>query len=124
MPAAKLDLVGEQGASFYMKLTINDSNGAPVDLTGNEYVGQIRAAVGAATLLAAMAFNILDQTANKGQVEVTIDAATMEALPLPAQKLPQRTSTVFCYDIDVTYPDTTVDRLLNGLFTVSPTVIA
>lgn len=124
MGAANLDFEIEQGASFYRKLTIKDSVPALVDLTGYVYSGQIRTGPGQTPILASFSFNILNQATNKGEVEVTLTPADTAALPIKKQSGPGRSDISYAYDIFVTYPNGTKDRVLYGKVKVSPRVTA
>jgi hypothetical protein len=70
----KLDLEVKQGETFFRLLKIKDELGAPIDLTGFTFFGQIRTSPLAA-LFVNFNFNILNQFDNKGMVEMTIPSA-------------------------------------------------
>ena len=122
MPAAKLNLYAEQGATFYRKLTFKDADGNKIDLTGNVYNGQVRKATGDATILATFTCTVLNQVSNKGEVELEISSLDMASLPLKVQKNPERVTEKFAYDVEVTFPSTKKERVIEGVFEVSPEV--
>ena len=124
MSAAILNLSMEQGASFFRKLTFKDKDGNRIDLTGNSYSGQVRTATGQATTIASFTFVLADQTnpATKGDVDMKLSSIQTAGFPMKIQKNAERTTEKFAYDVEVTYPDSTKDRVLQGIIEMSPEV--
>lgn len=122
MSASSFDLEIDQGSSFYRKLILQDEDEVPVDLTGSTFRGQIRRFPGDIALLAQFTCTVLDQTTNEGEVEVTLTAAQTAALPTGRQGVPQRRDQTYAYDIERVFTDGTVQRVMQGLVTMSPEV--
>jgi hypothetical protein len=120
MAAASLDILVEQGATFSRVLTIKDSSGNPINITGWTFAGEIRATAPSGTILANFAFSIIN--AALGQVSWTLDATTSAGIAvLPAPSYIRLISN-YTYDINATHLDGTVERLLQGTCQVSPEV--
>lgn len=123
MAAGKLDLYIEQGANFYKLLTLQDATGAAIDLTGYTFAGQIRRKADSGAVLLAFTFTILNQTTNRGQLELTLTALQTATLPDQPQPTADRIASTFAYDIEMTRTsDGFVARLLEGKVTLSPEV--
>jgi hypothetical protein len=123
MSAGIHDIYIEQGADFYMLVTLQDSEGARFDLTGHTFTGKIRRTASATSVDANFTFTILNQgvEATKGQVEVEIDAVTTAAIVLDDSPDAQRTKTEFSYDIESILAGV-VTRWLEGVAEISPEV--
>jgi len=122
MAAANLDILIEQGATFSRTLTIEDSNGAPIDLTGWTFVGKIRALQEDSSAIGTFSFTILNQVTNKGQVTWSMSATNTLALPAVVTKSYQRVNYYSLYDINATHADGSVERILQGTCQISPEV--
>ena len=122
MSAGTYNMNIDQGADFKLTLTIKDSTDTEVDLTGHTFRGQIRKTISNATVVASFTFNILDQVANTGQVEVSLDAATSTAILIPKQDNTTRKAEKFAYDIESEDGAGTVVRWLEGVVNLSPEV--
>lgn len=85
MSAGKLSLYLEQGVDESWVLTIEDSTGAPVNLTGYTFRGQIRAFALSSVILGSFSFGFADQSipANLGKVTMSLSAAISSAMVLP-----------------------------------------
>jgi len=70
----KLDLEIKQGEDFFRLLTIKDELGAPINLTGFTFTGQVRATSLTETFLE-FTFNVKNQVTNLGQVEMIMSSA-------------------------------------------------
>ena len=79
MAAAKLNLKIAQGATFLRTLTIQDSSGNPINITGWTFDSEIKDRIGG-TLLGTFSFVILDQGTNLGQVTMNLTPAQTKAL--------------------------------------------
>ena len=122
MSAGTANLTAEQGATFYQKLIIRDAEDALIDLTDDTFRGKVKKNVTDETAVATFAFNILDQVTNKGEVEMTLTAAQTAAITLRKQQVQERTTEDFCYDVERELADGTVQRIMQGKFSVSPEV--
>lgn len=121
MAAANLDLLVEQGATFTRTLTLKDSAGAPIDITGWTFAGQIRKKYDSSSPLVSFTCAIVGAATN-GQFSITLSHTQTSALPvLPAQDN-SRSPTLYSYDIECVKSDSTKARLLQGLVKVSPEV--
>lgn len=121
MAAGKYTMNIEQGADYKIKLTIKDSAGALVDLTGHVFRGQIRKNVSDATVQASFTFNILNQVTNKGQVEVLLSNTSSSAIVIDAQAKVNRELVSMPYDIESSNGAEDV-RWLEGIVKMSPEV--
>lgn len=119
--SGKYDMTISQGSDFLLNVTIKDSAGALVDLTGHTFSGQIRKTASDATVQASFTFNILNQGTNPGEVEVKLDAALSTAIILEKSKNASRKVTTMTYDVESVNGGTTV-RWLEGLAKISPEV--
>jgi hypothetical protein len=122
MPAAKLDIYIEQGASFKRKLTFKDSENTPIDLTGNTFEGKVKKNISDSAAVATFTITVLDQITNTGEVMVELTATQTSAIALKSQRTPTRSTEKFCYDIERTLPDLRKERVLEGIAEVSPEV--
>lgn len=122
MAAAKYDLTIEQGATFLRTITLKDSGGTEIDLTGWSIRGQIRVKQGAGSPLATFTGTILDQVSATGQATISLTAAQTSALPVPEGSPGVRVNSAYLYDVEMVRPDTSVLRVLQGLATVVPEI--
>ena len=122
MSAALLSLIVEQGADFKRVLTIKDSAGVVVNLTGYSFAGQIRRHYGDTKKLADFAFNILDQgiSGNVGKVEMAISNANTSLIP--ATLNPDGTLMDYVYDVEMTNASSFKDRIIRGPIVFIPEV--
>ncbi len=115
MAAFKVPLKIDQGASFSKLATWKVGTPAvPVDLTGCTALAHVRASLEAADILITMS------TAN-GKIVLGGVAGTVEIL-LSAAETAAITWRSAVYDLEITFPDTTVRRLMYGSVTISPEV--
>lgn len=132
MAAKTMDLLVEQGSTFELDFTWADSALAddgtstqvPKDLTGCAARMQIRSGYGAPVMLEASTENgrIL-LGADTGRVRVLLDAALTDAAPIyftpsGASRVRGRAK----YDLEVTFPDGTVNRVLEGRVRFIPNI--
>jgi hypothetical protein len=104
----------DQGADFVRTLTISDSTGTPIDLTGYTFAGQARPVVESPTSYA-FTFTILNQISNTGKVTWLIPDTLFTALVLTK-------SVKYVYDIEMTDTAPLTKRILRGYLTISPEV--
>jgi hypothetical protein len=117
MPAATLNITVEQGSHYEIQLTVNDENDDPIDLTGFEFAGQIRAKSSKTESLADFDFEITDAAA--GLVRAFIISDDTAAIPVKAPSGELRGSSVYVYDIEYGPAAGERYRLLQGTATVS-----
>jgi len=122
MSAASYNMNIDQGADFIVQLTIKDSTGTAIDLTGHLFSGHIRKSISDATIQASLAFTILNQGTDLGRVDVSLSAATSTAILIPSQKNTTRKDVKFAYDIESIDGAGTVVRWLEGQVLLSPEV--
>lgn len=121
MSAGTYTMTIEQGSSFSMQLTINDSLDAPIDLTGHVFRGQIRKTISDTVIQASFTFTLLDQITDTGKVSVTLTDAETAAIAVPAQRTVLRTTVAMSYDIESEIAGV-VYRWLEGTANISPEV--
>ena len=122
MPAANQDLTAEQGATFSLLLTIKDSSNVAVDLTGNTYAGQVRKKISDEDPVATFTCTVQNQITNTGELLISLTPAETSAIPMKSQNKQERTLEEYAYDIEATYPDGSKERILEGIFSLSPEV--
>lgn len=121
MAAAKLDIYIEQGSTFKRTLKFKMADGVtPLDISGNTFRGQIRQGISDAAIVASFTCTITNGPG--GEVDITLTAAQTSAIELKPQKSPYREPQDFSYDVERVLPDTTVERVLEGLAKISPEV--
>lgn len=121
MAAGNLDLHIEQGATFQRQLTLKDSGGTPVDLTGRTFRGKVKDNI-QGDLVATFSFTLLDQITDTGKVLITLTAAETAAIPVPKGKNATRTSEDYIYDVEMVLTGGEVERVIQGKITVSAEV--
>lgn len=124
MAAGNYNILIEQGATFFVTLTLKDVNAYPIDLTGLTFRGKLKKAFTDVAATANFSFNVLDQTdpIYVGQVEVSLSPIITADLETSATGIVRSLSTLV-YDIE-SENDTTgeVLRWLQGEAKVSPEV--
>lgn len=110
MAAGKYDIVIDQGSSFGLDLTVQES-GSAKDLSDYNVRGQIRPTVTSSTLTASFTGTVTN--AAQGKINLALTATTTGGI----------SSGKYFYDIEIfTANDAVVTRLLQGTATVSPEV--
>lgn len=106
MPAGKLDLLIEQGATFKQSLIVNDGSGAPLNLTGFTARMQIRASVEAADSLIELTTenSRITLTPAQGRVDLLISATDTAGLTFESA----------VYDLEIVNAGGEVTRLVQG----------
>lgn len=126
MAAAVYNIFIEQGATFKAEMVFKDSDGVPIDQTGRTFTGQIRRRYDATSVLATFTISLANQITDTGKIIITIPAAQTAAIPVEpstqSNDPKKRPESIYQYDIEATNVDTTVDRVLQGIATVSPEV--
>lgn len=112
MTAAPWKICIEQGASYTLGIGLLDQNGAPIALAGYAARMQVRAVIGAPDP------PLIDLSTGTGGI--TVDTVNNRfVITIPATQTAAYTWTHGVYDLLVTAPDGTVDRLLRGEVDVS-----
>jgi len=114
MPAAKLDLLIEQGATFKHTLFVKQGaaeSGPPADLTGYTARMQIRSEVESTSILIELTVSNgrIAITPAEGKIAITISAADTAALEFE----------VGVYDVELVSASGEVDRIVQGKVTLS-----
>ena len=125
MAAYNLNIYIEQGANFLRKLKFTDNASPtpnPIDLTGFVYEAKLRKTIDAQTAILNFTCTVLNQTTNPGEMTIELTASQTSSIPLKAQKVQQRVTEPFAYDLEVTYPSGFKERILQGVADVSPEV--
>ena len=107
MPAARFDLIIEQGADYEATIPVLDEAGQPQTLTGWTAAGQIRAGYASTTALAT-----LDLTAGATDIILRVPAATSAAWGFRLAR----------YDVEVVAPGGATTRLVEGAVVVRPEI--
>lgn len=111
MPAAKLNLLVEQGATFKKRLTWRDKNRRPVPLVGYTARMQIRPTVASTEV-------IYELTSANGRIVLTSPGV----IELNISDADTSTLKAGVYDLELVSPTGQVIRLIEGKVTVSPEV--
>ena len=100
-----------QGESYNLDATLTNSTGANVNLSGYSLRGQVRYSYGSTGVLLNLSPTIT--SAISGAINVNLTPTQTAELP----------TTIAVYDIEsYVSGDSVVNRVLNGLFTISPEV--
>lgn len=100
-----------QGESYNLDATLTTCSGSVVNLSGYSLRGQVRYSYGSTGVL--LNLNPTITNATGGALNVALTPAQTAALP----------TTIAVYDIEsYVSGDSTVNRVLNGLFSISPEV--
>lgn len=104
--AQKLNIVIDQGTSFYTTFNVNDDAGNPIDLTG--YIGssQLRKHY---------------TSSNATPFTVTMDSSGTVQLSMTSNVTSSLTAGRYVYDVEV-YDGSNTSRLVEGIVTVTPQV--
>lgn len=122
MSAGKLDFTIEQGTTFQRKITLTDELDVPIDLTGRTFRGQIKKVAGHGVALATFSFSLLNQLTNPGELYFSLTDVQTAAIPAAKQTAATKETVQYAYDIEMIYPTGNVERLLEGVVTISPEV--
>ncbi len=107
MPAARYDLIVEQGSDYLLRVPVLNEFGQPVTVTGWTVTGQVRARHSSDTVL-----QQLDVTPNGTYVELRIPRATSSAWTFLAAR----------YDVEIVSPGSEGTRLIEGGVYVRPEI--
>ena len=118
MIAGVLDIYIEQGTTWSIDLTIQQSNGQPMDLTGYTGRCQIRSSAISQTILASPAVTVTDAKNGKLTISLTAD----ETAAIPVNGYSYSSVSQYVYDLELVDGMGRVMRLLNGYARISPEV--
>lgn len=121
MSAGNYDILVEQGATFLLTITIKDTSGNPINLTGQTFRGKIKKSFTDVTAQANFTFTLANQITNPGKVTVELSATDTAGIVLNTQGT-ARVLTVMAYDIESQDGSGVVKRWLQGLAKISPEV--
>jgi len=107
--AAELNISINQGSTFSMTSTVNDSNGDPIDLTSATISSMIRQNVGDAS--PAATFDVVGTDLANGQFEIRLEPAVTAALSFSGN--------IAVWDLDIEYSPTEVDTVFFGRVTLN-----
>jgi hypothetical protein len=114
MTAATYNITVEQNATFKRRFNCLDKIRMPMDLTGYAAHMQIRDTAGAV---------ICDLSTENGKIVLGGLAGTID-LTIPLSETSLFTFTTAAYDLKLTEPDLTQDRVVQGVVSLSPGVTA
>jgi len=120
MSAGQLNLTIEQGASFLKIFTVKDHEGTPIDLTGFSLRGQIRETYSASSVIASFSFEIHEPLAGKFKMKLT--PAQTAAIPVETAVSYKKTPNRYAYDVELVTDTGEVERLVEGIASISPEV--
>jgi hypothetical protein len=107
--AGFVELTIEQGANFSTTVTVNDTTGAPTNLTNFSSQAQLRK-------------SYYSSTANNFTVSITNAAAGELTISLSAANTANLTPGRYVYDLLITSPANVKTRVIEGIATVLPSV--
>ena len=107
--AAVSNLYIDQGADFSTTISLTDSNGDVLSLTGYSALGQIRKTYGSSTVAATFGTSL---TAATGQITLTLTDTVTGGM----------SSGRYVYDIIITDSSGDKTRILEGQATITPSV--
>lgn len=118
--SGKYNMSISQGSDFNLEVTLKDSGGSPVDLTGHTFTGQIRKTASDPVIQAPFTFDLVDPV--NGRVDVKLSATVSSSISLDKSKSANRKITTMTYDIESEDSGGNIKRWLEGLVSLSPEV--
>lgn len=109
MPAKKIDLLIEQGTTFESKISLQDTNDLPLDITGYIVNSQCRK-----NYSSTKAYSLGANIPNPVTGEILLQLTPTETGDIPAGR--------YVYDLEMTDDESKVIRLIEGNLTVTPGV--
>lgn len=106
--ATKANLIIDQGATFNTVITLTDSDGNPIPLTGYTGAAQMRK-------------HYTSSTAHNFTVALGGDAGTI-TLGMSANVTANVVAGRYLYDVEITDTDGLVSRVFEGIVTVNPNI--
>lgn len=99
----------DQGSTFSVDIDVTDADGNPIDLTNYTVAGQIRKTYASLT---STNFTASIENPIGGTVRIRLTAAETNALKAGR----------YVYDVEITSPDSTVTRVVEGQVEITPGV--
>jgi len=122
MAAATLDITVEQGSTFNKTITLTDSLGAPINLTGYTARAQIRATPESATIIASFTVTV-QAPPTAGILDWIMPAATTTTLVVDNTEASNPFKpTVRSYDLEIESGSGVVTRIFQGKAKIIPNV--
>ena len=109
--AGTYNIVADQGATFNLNFTI-DTDGTPWNLTGYTFAMMVKESTASTSDYLDLPTDGTVTMNSSGEVSITVPAAKMTTIPAGR----------WYYDIELTAPNATVTRILEGRFIVNPQV--
>jgi len=114
-----IDLLGKQGATWELILTLTDNSDNPIDLTDYIVRGQVRK-----SYQSSIAYNftcsIVD--AINGKISISMPASLTASIPSADDKNPKAPDNTYVYDIEIESRNNVVTRILEGNLYIDPEV--
>lgn len=110
MAAGKYNIIIEQGSTFEKIITLKDSAGVAINLTGCSVAAQVREKISSSTALFSFTCAITDAVNGKIKISLTKSQTT------------ELTFKTAIYDLELTYPSTITKRILEGSVVLSKEV--
>lgn len=122
MTAGNYDWYVDQGSDAVLTFTLYSDKARqnPQSLSGASIACKVRTAPESTTVIATGTGTVLDGP--NGQGQVSFSAAITAAIAADNSGTGNRKLTTFVFDIEVTYADATVQRVLEGNWYLSPEV--
>ena len=105
--AQKLNLIIDQGTSFFTSFTVNDDGGSPINFTGYSGSSQMRKHY---------------SSSNSTSFTVTANSTGGVSLALTSNVTANLVAGRYVYDVEMTAPANTTSRIVEGIVTVTPQV--
>lgn len=109
-----MNITIKQGEDFYRLLEFTDENDDTIDVGTYVFTSQVRKNYDSKDILFSFSFNILNQTTNEGEVEMTLSRSLTEAIKLNAL-------TTYVYDVEM-FDGVRKYRLMGGKLFLDPEV--
>lgn len=118
--ASNYKLMIDQGSTLTRTITLKYSSGVAYDLTGATFAGQIRKSATNPAKITDLTLTVTSPATN-GQLTLSLTDTQTAALPVDSNPGPERVSTLYCYDVEMTKGGV-ITRVLQGEVLVSPEV--
>jgi hypothetical protein len=121
-------MIGDQGTTWAWTLTVKDSTGTPINLTGYSARGQIRSSFSASTIAATISCTISTPSSG-GNIACVVAASTTSSLSACSRRVTETNynqfngNGVYQYDVEIyTGTPEVVERVQRGNIYVDPEV--
>jgi hypothetical protein len=114
-----IDLLGKQGATWELILTLTDNSDNPIDLTDYIVRGQVRK-----SYQSSIAYNFICSIVDaiNGKVIISMPASLTASIPTADDKNPKAPDNTYVYDIEIEDRNGVVIRILEGNLYIDPEV--